>query len=690
MNIALRVRGDLSASIRLLLAIAAALLLPTQARAQAQRITVDSPSGVLQVAIASDGAAATWSIARNGRPVIEPSRLGFMLRGGGKFERGLRLENERRAKADARWEQPWGESRWVVDRHNELRVTLAEQIGSKRRVDLVVRAFDDGVGFRYEFPDQPQLRDVIIDDELTEFVVARPGTAWWTPAGEWNRYEYITNETPIAEVGTAHTPITMRTEDGLHLAIHEAALVDYAGMWLRKVEGRRFRAQLSPASEGWKVRRTAPFATPWRTVQIAASAPELYRSSDLILNLNAPNRLGDTSWFRPHKYLGIWWTMHLGHTTIHEGPRHAATTANAKRYIDFAARHGFPALLIEGWNKGFEGNWIGDNGRNIRFTTPASDYDIDAVTAYARRKGVRIVGHHENGGNAGRYEAALPEALDYMAAHGIGEIKTGYVADAGGILRSPPGAPPVWEHHDGQFMTRHHLHVVAEAAKRRIAVNAHEPVKDTGLRRTYPNWVSREGARGMEHNAWNNPKNTPRHEVDLVFTRMLAGPMDFTPGILSLEGVGRSRIASTLAKQLALYVVLYSPVQMVADLPEHLDAHPRAFAFLKQVPVDWAETRLLNGEVGRYVTFARADRNSADWYLGAVTDGEARRVGAPLSFLPKGKRYRATIYRDGPGGGWQGDAFAMTVEQRVVTSTDTIDLPMAPGGGAVARLTPLR
>lgn len=655
-----------------------------------ERIAVSSPGKVLTVELSIQGGIPHYEVKRRGTPVIAPSRLGFMLRGDGKFEHGIRIEGHATKAVDETWEQPWGESRFVRNKHSELRATLAEQIKSKRRIDIVFRVFDDGVGFRFEFPDQPQLKDVIIDEELTEFVVARPGTAWWIPGGEWNRYEYLYNRTPIAEVGTAHTPITLRTDDGLHIAFHEAALVDYSSMWLRRVEGQRFRAHLSPASEGWKVRRAAPFATPSRTIQIADSAAGLYASSNLILNLNEPNKLGDVSWVEPFKYVGIWWAMHLDQATWESGPRHGATTANAKRHIDFAAQNGFRGVLIEGWNVGWNNNWIGNNGRNFEFDQPYPDFDMDQVAAYARRRGVRIVGHNETAGNAGRYEDQLDRALDFYRRHGVDSIKTGYVADAGGILRQGPNGENIWEWHDGQFMSRHHLKVVTEAAERRIAINPHEPIKDTGLRRTYPNWVSREGARGMEYSAWGKPQNPPEHEANLVFTRMLSGPMDYTPGVLSLMGKEGNRVASTIAKQLALYVVIYSPIQMVTDLPENYARFPGLFEFIKQVPTDWSATRVLNGQVGDFVTFARKDRKSRDWYLGAVTDGEERRLSIPLDFLDRGRRYRATIYRDGPGAHWETRPFEHVIETRTVTARDTLDLWLAAGGGAAIRFVPQR
>jgi alpha-glucosidase len=526
---------------------------------------------------------------------------------------------------------------------------------------------------------------VIIDDELTEFVVVPKATAWWIPGGEWNRYEYLYNRTALDQVGQAHTPMTIRTDDGLHIAFHEAALVDYAGTWLRRVEGQRFRAELAPASEGWKVRRQAPFATPWRTMVIADSAAGLYESH-LELNLNEPNKLGDVSWFTPAKYVGVWWEMHLNRSTWSTGLTHGATTANTKRYIDFAAKNGFRSVLVEGWNKGWDGQWFG-NGNDFDFTAPTADFDLEGLAAYAKKKGVHLIGHHETGGAVSHYEKQLGAALDLYARLGIDLVKSGYVADAGQIERNDGDGVVRREWHDGQWMARHHLHVVEEAAKRHIAFNPHEPIKDTGLRRTYPNWVSREGARGMEYAAWGNPPNPPEHEVNLVFTRMLAGPMDFTPGILSLEGRGQA-VQTTIAKQLALYVVLYSPIQMAADLPENYVKHADAFQFIKDVAVDWSETRVLNGEIGDYVTIARKDRHSEDWFLGSITDENGRVLSVPLAFLDPGRSYIAEIYRDGDDANWLTKPFAFVTEKREVTSADTLTLRLAAGGGQAIRFTP--
>jgi alpha-glucosidase len=648
--------------------------------------SITSPGGILRIDVGLDENRASYAVSRLGEDVILPSRLGFLLRNTEKLDRNLELVAQSTRDFDETWEQPWGENRLVRNRYRELRVTFRETQRFKRAFDAVFRAFDDGIGFRYEFPDQPNLRDVVIDDELTEFHVARGGTAWWIPAGEWNRYEYLYNTTPIAEVGQVHTPVTMRLDGGLHLAFHEAALVDYSSMWLRRVEGGRFRAQLAPASEGWKVRRQAPFHTPWRTIRIADSAAALY-ASNLELNLNEPNALGDVSWVVPAKYVGIWWEMHLDQSTWATGRKHGATTRNAKRYIDFAADHGFRGVLIEGWNVGWEGQWFGD-GNDFDFTRATPDFDLEAVAAHARERGVRLVGHHETGGAVSHYDRQLGAALDLYARLGIDQVKTGYVADAGQAERNDGDGVVRREWHDGQWMVNHHLRVVREAAKRRIAINAHEPIKDTGLRRTYPNWIAREGARGMEYAAWGKPKNPPEHELNLLFTRMLSGPMDYTPGIVSLVGQKKTPIPSTLARQLALYVVIYSPVQMVADLPEHYAKQPQALQFIKDVAVDWEDTRVLHGEVGDYATVVRRARGGDAWFLGSLTDEHGRVLDVPLDFLAPGRRYVAEIYRDGEGAHYRSNRFAFATERREVGAGDTLRLVLAPGGGQAIRFVP--
>lgn len=662
----------------------AALLAP---RAEAQSAEVRSPGGNLSLAVRVNGEGRPeYAILRDGRVLVDWSRLGFILADAPKLERNFELAGQARKAFDDTWELPWGERRFVRNHGNEMRVTLREKTGERRQLGVVFRVFDEGVGFRYEFPSQPGLQQVNIVDELTEFAIADAADAWWIPGGEWNRYEYLYQKTPLAEVGQAHTPITLRTRgQGVHLAIHEAALVDYAAMWLRRVSGQRLKATLSPSSTGPRVSRAAPFATPWRAILVADDAAKLYESSDLFLNLNEPNKLGDVSWVKPFKYVGIWWAMHLGSKTWGSGPRHGATTAETKHYIDFAARHGFRGVLVEGWNRGWDGDWFAD-GRDFDFTRAYPDFDIDALAKYAKSRGVRLIGHHETAANIANYEKQLEPALDLYQRLGVDSVKTGYVADAGGVQALGPDGKIHFEWHDGQVQSRHHLRVVEEAARRHISIDAHEPIKDTGLRRTYPNWVSREGARGMEYNAWGDPVNPPEHEVNLVFTRMLSGPMDFTPGVLSLSGAGGRRILSTEAKQLALYVVLYSPIQMAADLPENYEKHLKAFQFIKDVPVDWAETRVLNGEVGDYVTMARKSRLGDDWYIGAITDENPRTLSVSLDFLDEGRRYYATIYRDGKNAGFDGDGHALEIETRPVSRHDHLQIKLAPGGGQAIRI----
>ncbi len=672
--------------IRLLLALLVALT-ATQARSELVA-TVDSPNKILTAEVHLVEGRAYYAIKRFGDPVIANSRLGFLLRGAEKLERNLRFDGKKLSTKDETWEQPWGERRLTRNHFNELRTQFSETIGARRRFDIVFRVYDDGLGFRYDFPAQEGMTVALIEDELTEFDIVPRSTAWWIPAGEWNRYEYLYSRTPLAEVSMAHTPITLRSEHGLHISLHEAALVDYSAMWLRRVEGQRFRANLSPASDGVAVRRALPFVTPWRTLQISDTAGGLVESS-LILNLNEPNALGDVSWVKPSKYLGIWWSLHLDTESWATGAKHGATTANAKRYIDFAAEHGFRGLLIEGWNPGWDGQWFG-NGWEFDFSRGVPGSDFADVTAYAERKGVHLVGHHETGCAVSHYERQLKAALTLYAENGVDQVKTGYVCDAGQIERQDSEGEPVRrEWHDGQWMVNHHMRVVQQAAKHRIAVNPHEPVKDTGLRRTYPNWVSREGARGMEYNAWGNPKNPPEHEVNLVFTRLLAGPMDYTPGVLSLKGRGGSAIPSTLARQLALYVTLYSPIQMAADLPENYARFPVPFQFIKDVPVDWEQSRVLAGEVGDYVVIARQDRHSADWYIGAITDQHGRSLSISLAFLQSGRRYRAEIYRDGDAAHFETAPFEFSHESRELESRDQYTLRLAPGGGQAVRFVAL-
>jgi alpha-glucosidase len=652
--------------------------------------SVRSPSGTLKVDVTlNPEGRAGYSVSREGRPVIAESRLGFLFTDAPQMLRNFALAEQSTRSFDETWEQPWGEYRSIRNRYNELTVSFDEKNWDKRRMTVVFRVYDDGVGFRYEIPRHEKLTRANIADELTEFNIVEPGEAWWNPAFEWNRREYVHSRTPIEQVGTAQTPLTIRTSSGLHLSFHEAALVDYSAIYLRRVGGRTFKTVLAPSSAGPKVSRETPVATSWRVIMIAPDAPSLYRSAQIILNLNEPNKLGDVSWVKPMKYVGIWWDMHLDRKTWNSGPKHGATTAYTKRMIDFAAKHGFGGVLVEGWNKGWDGDWFG-RGFDFSFTEAYPDFDIEEVARYARSKGVALIGHHETAGNIANYERQLGPALDLYKRLGVPAVKTGYVADAGGIQAEGPDGKMRFEWHEGQVMVNHHLKVVTEAAKRHIAVNPHEPVKDTGLRRTYPNWVAREGQRGMEYNAWGEPKNPPEHEANLVFTHVMSGPMDFTPGVLSLTGKNNTQILSTLAKQLALYVTIYSPIQMAADLIENYEANPRPFKFIKDVAVDWDETRMLAGEVGDLAVFARKTRGKDEWFLGAVGDEQERRFDVALDFLSPGRRYRAEIYRDGDDADYRTNPRSIVIEQRNVTSADRLAVRIAPGGGTAVRFVPVR
>lgn len=652
--------------------------------------TVASPDQQLVVTLLTnrEGRLA-YRVAHAGKPLVRASRLGLVLTNAPQLDGGFKLVRQHTNEHDQTWEQPWGENRYVRDHHRELVVELAQPEHQHRRMTLRFRVFNDGLGFRYELPDQPQLPLARISDELTEFDIAEPATAWSIPAGERLVLEYPTQRGPLAEVGLVNTPLTMRTQSGLHVALHEAALVDYASLWLRRSQGQTLRAHLAPSATGPAVEKRGAFTTPWRTLRVARTAGALYESN-LELNLNEPNRLGDVSWVRPGKFVGVWWEMHLEKSSWHSGPRHGATTANAKRHIDFAAQHGFRGMLVEGWNLGWDGNWVG-SGSAFDYLTAMPDFDLAAVAAYAQAKGVKLVGHHETGGNIARYEQQMDAAYALYARHGVELVKSGYVTDAGTARFASADGGTHFGFTESQEGVRHFQRAVESAAQHRIAVDTHEPVKDTGLRRTYPNWVSREGARGQEFNAWGDPVNPVGHEVDLFFTRMLSGPMDYTPGVLSLDGAGGRKLNSTQAKQLALYVVLYSPVVMVPDLIEHYERWPQAFQFIKDVPTDWETTRVVHGELGEVVTVVRKDRQSDDWYLGAVTDGHARRLALPLSFLARGQSYRAEIYRDGDEADYRHPQrrFDLTRETRIVTAADTLSLQLAPGGGQAIRFVAL-
>ncbi len=664
---------------------ATALIVP----ALGGQASVTSPDGRNQVTIQVDEGRLYYSLTRDGRALILPSLLGFEFRGAPPLRDSLRITDTTRDTHDETWTQPWGEVARVRDHHNELAVAVAETAAPNRRFTMRVRAFNDGVGFRYEFPEQEGLGAFEITDELTEFALADNARAWWIPS-DWprkDRSEELFSSGPVSTLDSVQTPLTLELTDGhTVMVIHEADLADFARMFLAgpRMEGRTLHAALAPLADGIKVRGHTPFVTPWRTVQVADRVTDL-APSVLGLNLNPPNVLPQTDWIKPMKYVGIWWGMHIGAMTWSSGPKHGATTAAAKRYIDFAAANGFGGVLVEGWNVGWDGDWIA-NRNAFSFTQSAPDYDLAAVVRYAKSKGIRLIVHNETSGGIQNYERQMDSAFALYRSLGVDAIKTGYVTDLTSEGHS----------HYSQFMVQHYRHVIEEAARYGIALDVHEPMHDTGERRTYPNMMSREGARGQEYNAWSGDGgNPPEHETILFFTRLLDGPMDFTPGIFDIleRSSGHAhrpdepRVRTTLAKQLALYVVIYSPLQMAADLPENYEHQP-AFQFIRDVAVDWDTTRVLDGRIGDYVVVARRVRGGATWFVGAITDEQARTLDVPLSFLTPGRRYVAEIYADGPKANWRDNPLPVTISRRAVTSATRLRVILAPGGGQAIRIHP--
>lgn len=676
--------------------------------------TVSSPDHRLSLTFSLSGEGhPQYSLRHNGTTVIDTSALGFAFRNQPPLLSGLQVVSTAITSYNERWQPVWGEQREIHSNYKELLVKLEETEAPGRTFRIRFRLFDDGLGFRYEFPAQEALGDSVhIMNEHTRFRLTGDHTAWWIPA-DYDSYEYNYQTTKVSGIDASrwasenervdrqidnfravNTPVTMKTGGGLYLSFHEADLTDYAGMTLAVRDDLTLESELVPWPDGVKVRTAAPFHTPWRTVQVAES-PAGLRASSLLLNLNEPSKLDDTSWIEPMKYTGIWWEMHIGKTgwgmqravegsfgNTQETP-HGATTENAKRYIDFNARAGIRGLLIEGWNTGWE-YWGADTVGFFDFTTPYPDFDLREVVRYADARGVALIGHHETSGQAAHYESRLEEAFKLYNTLGIHAVKTGY---AGGIV-------PKGQYHHGQYMVRHYRTVLETAARYQIALNAHEPIKPTGIRRTWPNMMTREGVRGMEYNAWSEG-TPPEHTTILPFTRGLGGPIDYTPGIFDIlfdEYRDKEQVHATLANQLALYVVLYSPMQMAADLPENYlrnggGFHPM-FEFIREVPVNWDESVYLESAIGDYVSVARKDRDSDRWFLGAVTDEQARTLSVTLDFLDNGRSYTATLYRDGPRAHWQSNPTSWEIKERGVTAGTVLELPLAPGGGAAVSFKP--
>ncbi|MBO0322088.1 glycoside hydrolase family 97 protein [Muricauda sp. CAU 1633] len=648
-----------------------------------------------------------YLVSHNEKVIIDASSMGFDFKDQKSLKDNLKVINSEKKAVHKTWEMPWGEQKEVVNAYNELMIELEEDTAPHRKINLYFRAYDDGIGFRYEFLPQPGVDSLVIMDENTEFQLTEDYTAWWLP-GDWDIYEHLYSTTKVSEIDATtkrndpnlaqtyipenalNTPVTMRGNDGIHLSFHEANLTDYAGMTLKvDNESLKLTSELVGSDRlGYKVKRALPFKTPWRTIQIAEKATELI-DSKLIVNLNEPNKIGDVSWFKPKKYVGIWWEMHIGKSTwdyagsqdmntfskdLKPTGKHGATTENTKKYIDFAAKNGITGVLIEGWNTGWE-HWIGFEDREgvFDFVTPYPDYDLEELNQYAKDRGVEIIMHHETSAAPRTYEQQLDTAYQLMKKLGIHSVKTGYV---GKII-------PKGEYHHGQWMVNHYRKVLETGAKYQVAINAHEPIKATGIRRTYPNAIAREGLRGQEFNAWSaDGGNPPEHLPIVAFTRMLAGPIDFTPGVfdIGLPTKEDNHISTTLAQQLALYVVVYSPVQMACDLPENYEGQP-AFQFIRDVGVDWDQTVVLNGEVGDFVTIARKERETGNWFVGGITDENKREISIDFNFLDEGTTYDAIVYKDAEDAHFMTNPTAITIENTEITKGETLHIPLVEGGG---------
>lgn len=647
---------------------------------------VTSPDGNVKLTLLTDDDSLQlrYKVEVDGKPFILPSRLGFEERQGFNLSQSFKINKVERTQCDETWTQSWGENKTHRNHYNEMAVALSN--ADDVQLTLRFRLFDDGLGFRYEY-NVAGADSLLVSDELTQFNFAQDATSWSIPAN-FETYELLYRRLPLSQVENANTPITLRTPDSLYASLHEAALTDFPEMTLTRTDSLSFTANLAPWPDGVKARFAGgSFKTPWRTIQLAHEAVGLINSS-LILNLNEPCALDSTDWIHPMKYVGVWWGMHLGIESWVMGDRHGATTENAIKYIDFAARNDIEGVLFEGWNAGWE-NWGGS--QTFDYTKPYADFDMKRICDYAREKGVKIIGHHETGGNVINYESQLDKALEWYTSYGVHDVKTGY---AGGL--------PNGHNHHGQFNVRHYRHVVQTAARYHTTINAHEPIKDTGIRRTYPNMMSREGARGMEWNAWSEG-NPPVHHVTLPFTRLLGGPMDYTPGIFdilyenaknnpnrkqwNMKDSKDCRINTTLAKQIALWVILYSPVQMASDCIENYEGHP-AFQFFRDFEADCDESRALQGEPGEFVAIVR--RAGEKFFLGAATNEEARTITVKLDFLKPGVEYDAAVYADAPDADWVTKPKAYTIEHRTVTAADTLEVRMAAGGGQAVSFIPTK
>lgn len=638
-------------------------------------IQVSSPDSSIKVILDLTQGFPNYAVEVDGRSVINPSGLGYKFRGQPDLIGPFELLNTSQNTLHETWTPVWGQENAIQSYSNMTRIELREKNSPQRLVNLYFRVFDDGVAFRYEIPEQEGFDSLFITQEMSEFNVSMNGEAWWNEGSyRFDTPEQLYRNTNLNLVDSANTPLTFKTDD-LHISIHEANLTDYPGMTLKRdnQDSLSFSSDLVPWPDGDKVKTATPMLSPWRTITIGRSAADLLRSR-MILNLNEPNMLSDVSWIKPMKYIGIWWGMHLNKYTWVQGEKHGATTANTKRYIDFASENNIQGVLVEGWNQGWE-RWGEDDALDL--TTPYDDFDIEQITSYAREKGVTLIGHHETTANVASYERQLEDAFAYYEKLGVSAVKTGYVGDI----------KPAGEYHYGQWMIQHYRRVIQTAARHHISIDVHEPVKSTGIERTWPNMMTREGGRGQEYNAWSEG-NPPDHTTILPFTRLLAGPMDYTPGIFDItfdKYKPDNRVQSTLAKQLALMVILYSPLQMAADLPENYERHP-AFQFVRDLVTDWDESRILRAEIGEEVAIGR--RRGDDWFIGAITNENSREFELPLRLLIQ-DRMIAECYVDGNAADYESNPTSVLVASYQAGPSDTLSVHLARGGGFAVRLRPL-
>ncbi|TDP59398.1 glycoside hydrolase family 97 protein [Flavobacterium dankookense] len=681
----------------------------------AQTILSPSKQVSLDFKLTANG-IPTYAVTYKNKPVVLQSSMGIYLKDGSNLATNFSSEGKKNITFNESWKPVLGEQSSIVNHYNEMTVALS-QAGTNRKMNIIFKVYDEGVAFRYEFPKQKDLNYFIIKEEKTEFNLAGNHKAFWIP-GDFDSQEYEYNETLLSGVDTekinlnngigvksiaakyaVQSPLMMKSADGLYINIFEAATVNYPVMHL-ELNPKTFglTSILAPNAIGDKAYLQAPCVSPWRTIMVSDDARTIV-SSKMTLNLNEPSKIEDTSWIKPMKYVGIWWEMHVGKSTwdyagsqnaqntetreLIASGKHGATTENTKRYIDFAAKHGFDGVLVEGWNVGWE-DWFGNWKEDVfDFVTPYPDYNLAEINAYAKSKGVKMIMHHETSGSVANYERHLDRALELMKKYGYPAAKSGYV---GKII-------PRGEFHDGQSMVNHYNHVARRFADYKLMVNSHESSRPTGYHRTYPNYIAAEAARGNEFNAWSNG-NPPMHETILPFTRLLGGPMDYTPGIFEIkmsayDKTKKEQVHTTLAKQLALYVTMYSPLQMAADLPENYEKYPDAFQFIKDVAADWQDSKYLEAEPGDYLTVARKDKKSENWFLGAITDENARTSEIKLDFLSPNKKYKATIYQDGKTAHWEKNPINYEIKTMTVTSKSKLKLVLAAGGGTAISFTPI-